>query len=155
MQNKKKYLVLLSLPRSVRAPQIVKKKTLQMFVHSVIHSIDVYWAPTRRQALSLLLETQKLQSPFSLVRACYCMDTLCPGAYLTGFQVLQLYVWMQVSPIQLSSLSVQMSSAISNFWFGGHNLTGKYKLEICQRLESRALKLMYVWFFPQNSSFCF
>lgn len=126
-----------------------------MFVHSVIHSIDVYWAPTRRQALSLLLETQKLQSPFSLVRACYCMDTLCPGAYLTGFQVLQLYVWMQVSPIQLSSLSVQMSSAISNFWFGGHNLTGKYKLEICQRLESRALKLMYVWFFPQNSSFCF
>lgn len=70
----------------------------------------------------------------------------------TGFPGLQLYVWVLVSSTQLcsicslSSLFVQISSAIYNSWLERHNPTGESRLGMCQGLEYRAQKLKSVCF---------
>lgn len=118
--------------------------------------------------LLLVLETQWWEGPrsgppgvFGLV-FCYHMDTLCPAAYLHRFlgPTDRCACWFpQPSSVlclcKYLLFSVQISSAVYNSWLWRHTLTGQSKLGMRQWLESRALKLMSVCFFPQNSSFCF
>lgn len=113
-------------PGSMRAPPTLNH-ALQMFVHSVIHSVDVSWPPTMCRALSLAFKTEQWWGPrsghpgsFSLVSLLWYGHLLPRCAYLPTFpESLAIRVDAGFQNLALFSLFVQISSAISNFWFRG------------------------------------